>query len=149
MPSSPTRDRILARPRRSFARRVPLFPTAPSALFRRGRLFRTPRGRLPWRPTASSSSSGCRRPGFLNRTFIPGGPPPESSGSLARWQQRGRIMTKNTFSRLSASLLLLLLPGLGAGQQPPTFTEEVQVRVMDLDVAVTDKSGRPVTDLRR
>lgn len=58
-------------------------------------------------------------------------------------------MTKNTFSRLAASLLLLLLPGLGAGQQPPTFTEEVQVRVMDLDVSVNEKSGRPVTDLRR
>ena len=58
-------------------------------------------------------------------------------------------MTKNAFARVAGSLLLLLVPQLGTAQQPPTFTEEVQVRVMDLDVSVTDKSGRPVTDLRR
>lgn len=58
-------------------------------------------------------------------------------------------MMKNVFARVAGSLLLLLLPLVGAAQQAPTFTEEVQVRVMDLDVSVTDKSGRPVTDLRR
>jgi VWFA-related protein len=53
------------------------------------------------------------------------------------------------FSRVSLSLLLALSASVGAAQQPPTFTEEIQVRVMDLDVSVTDKNGRPVTDLRR
>ena len=53
------------------------------------------------------------------------------------------------FPRVSLSLLLGLTAVLGSAQQPPTFTEEVQVRVMDLDVSVTDKNGRPVTDLRR
>jgi len=36
-----------------------------------------------------------------------------------------------------------------SGQERPTFTEEVQVRVMDLDVSVTDRDGRPVPDLKR
>ena len=36
-----------------------------------------------------------------------------------------------------------------AQERPPTFTEEVEVRVMDLDVAVTDKAGRPVSNLTR
>jgi VWFA-related protein len=34
-------------------------------------------------------------------------------------------------------------------QQQPTFREEVEVRVMDLDVVVTDRDGHPVTDLQR
>ena len=38
---------------------------------------------------------------------------------------------------------------VAAQERPPTFTEEVEVRVMDLDVVVTDKSGRPVSDLTR
>jgi VWFA-related protein len=33
--------------------------------------------------------------------------------------------------------------------QAPIFKESIEVRVMDLDVAVTDKQGRPVTDLTR
>jgi VWFA-related protein len=56
---------------------------------------------------------------------------------------------KRSFERLFFSLLFGLSPALGGGQQPPTFMEEVEVRVMDLDVSVTDRSGRPVTDLRR
>jgi VWFA-related protein len=32
---------------------------------------------------------------------------------------------------------------------PPTFQERVEVRVMDLDVVVTDSKGQPVTDLSR
>jgi VWFA-related protein len=35
------------------------------------------------------------------------------------------------------------------GQETPTFTEQVEVRVMDLDVVVTDRDGRPVPDLKR
>ena len=51
---------------------------------------------------------------------------------------------------LSTALLLSLIPFVARAQErPPTFTEEVEVRVMDLDVVVTDKSGRPVTDLTR
>lgn len=52
------------------------------------------------------------------------------------------------------ALALLLSLGLAAGQSsgqqpPPTFTEEVEVRVMDVDVVVTGRDGRPVTDLKR
>jgi hypothetical protein len=35
------------------------------------------------------------------------------------------------------------------GQEAPTFREQVEVRVMDLDVVVTDRDGRPVPDLKR
>jgi VWFA-related protein len=55
--------------------------------------------------------------------------------------------------RSAASALALLLPlwaGSAAGQEPPpSFTEHVEVRVMDLDVVVTDRDGRPVPDLKR
>jgi VWFA-related protein len=55
--------------------------------------------------------------------------------------------------RLTASVLVLALPLVSVparGQQPPpTFTEEVEVRVMDIDVVVTGRDGRPVTDLKR
>jgi VWFA-related protein len=47
---------------------------------------------------------------------------------------------------------LVLLPaaaGVEAQERPPAFTEKVEVRVMDLDVVVTDKDGRPVPDLKR
>jgi VWFA-related protein len=52
------------------------------------------------------------------------------------------------------ALALLLSLGFAAGQSsgqqpPPTFTEEVEVRVMDVDVVVTGRDGQPVTDLRR
>ncbi|HSE62747.1 MAG TPA: VWA domain-containing protein [Thermoanaerobaculia bacterium] len=51
---------------------------------------------------------------------------------------------------IPTALLLSLIPFVASAQErPPTFTEEVEVRVMDLDVVVTDKSGRPVTDLTR
>jgi VWFA-related protein len=48
------------------------------------------------------------------------------------------------------ALALLLLPaGLSVAQQPPpSFTEQVEVRVMDLDVVVTDRDGKPVLDLK-
>jgi VWFA-related protein len=40
--------------------------------------------------------------------------------------------------------------GLAAAQErSETFTERVEVRVMDLDVVVTDRNGKPVRDLRR
>ncbi len=58
-------------------------------------------------------------------------------------------MMKNVFSRVAYAFLLVRVAAPGAAQQPPTFTEEVQVRVMDLDVSVTDRNGRPLTDLRR
>ena len=58
-------------------------------------------------------------------------------------------MKTPAIARLGSSLLMALFPMLGAAQQPPTFTEEIEVRVMDLDVSVTEKNGRPVTDLRR
>jgi VWFA-related protein len=56
---------------------------------------------------------------------------------------------KHALTRISISLPLALCALFAAAQQPPTFTEEIQVRVMDLDVSVTDRNGRPVTDLRR
>jgi VWFA-related protein len=53
-------------------------------------------------------------------------------------------------ARLALGLLLCpVASGLGAQEKPPTFTEKVEVRVMDLDVVVTDAHGRPVRDLRR
>jgi VWFA-related protein len=58
-------------------------------------------------------------------------------------------MIQRQISRAVFAFLLAVSPGFLAAQQPPTFTEEVEVRVMDLDVAVTDRSGRPVPDLRR
>ncbi|HVE65980.1 MAG TPA: hypothetical protein VNC59_05325, partial [Thermoanaerobaculia bacterium] len=53
---------------------------------------------------------------------------------------------------LTASVLVLLysiVPGPGLAQVPPTFTEEVEVRVMDIDVVVLGRDGRPVTDLKK
>ncbi|HEY6064884.1 MAG TPA: VWA domain-containing protein [Thermoanaerobaculia bacterium] len=50
---------------------------------------------------------------------------------------------------LLVTLFLASSAIVAAQERPPTFTEEVEVRVMDLDVVVTDKSGRPVTDLTR
>jgi VWFA-related protein len=48
------------------------------------------------------------------------------------------------------ALVLLLQGGTAAAQErPPTFTEQVEVRVMDLDVVVTDRDGKPVLDLKR
>src|SRR5688572_2784252 len=53
----------------------------------------------------------------------------------------------------NAASFLILISSIAAAptlaQQPPTFTEEVEVRVMDIDVVVTGRDGRPVTDLRR
>lgn len=55
-------------------------------------------------------------------------------------------------------LLLLMLAALPCAaaaqtqtspQTPPTFREAVEVRVMDLDVVVTDSRGKPVPDLTR
>ena len=49
---------------------------------------------------------------------------------------------------LAAILLAGLSAGLSAQQQDmPTFRESVEVRVMDLDVVVTDSKGRHVSDL--
>jgi VWFA-related protein len=47
-------------------------------------------------------------------------------------------------------LALLFLSSAALAQQTaPGFHEEVEVRVMDLDVVVTDRAGRPVSDLKR
>ncbi len=49
-----------------------------------------------------------------------------------------------------ALLFTLLTPGGPArAQESAGFTEQVEVRVMDLDVVVTDRDGRPVRDLKR
>jgi VWFA-related protein len=62
-------------------------------------------------------------------------------------------------SRTSRSLSLLLLPlltaSLVAGQgapapsTPPTFSEQIEVNVVNVDVYVADAQGHPVTDLKR
>lgn len=53
-------------------------------------------------------------------------------------------------TRILLAVALVLSPVLASAQErPPTFTEEVEVRVMDLDVIVTDRSGRPIPDLKR
>jgi VWFA-related protein len=47
-------------------------------------------------------------------------------------------------------LAVLLSSSIALAQQPaPGFHEEVEVRVMDLDVVVIDRDGRPVPDLTR
>ncbi|HEY7114232.1 MAG TPA: VWA domain-containing protein [Thermoanaerobaculia bacterium] len=62
--------------------------------------------------------------------------------------------------RMILPVLLAAAPALLAQQPPqsppaqqppplPAFTEQVEVRVMDLDVVVTDSKGQPVTDLAR
>ena len=40
-------------------------------------------------------------------------------------------------------------PAAGPGPGLPTFSESVEVRVLNLDVDVTDSKGNPVTDLKR
>ncbi len=54
-------------------------------------------------------------------------------------------------TRLAASLILAAATAFG--QQParqlPTFSESVEVRVLNLDVDVTDSQGAPVTGLKR
>ena len=55
-----------------------------------------------------------------------------------------------TATRTAAALLLAAATVFG--QQPaqlPTFSESVEVRVLNLDVDVTDKAGNPVNDLKR
>ena len=52
--------------------------------------------------------------------------------------------------RSALSVVLLLGASVvGPAQEAPTFREEVEVRVMDLDIVVTDRDGRPVPDLKR
>jgi VWFA-related protein len=52
--------------------------------------------------------------------------------------------------RTRAAVALVLWSSVALAQQTqPGFHEEVEVRVMDLDVVVTDGSGRPVPDLKR
>lgn len=73
-------------------------------------------------------------------------------------------MRPNSKTRFAASLLLAAglagfipptealaqnPPQPASAQNPPTFRESVEVRVMDLDVSVTDSKGNPVTDLTR
>jgi VWFA-related protein len=47
------------------------------------------------------------------------------------------------------TFILAALPAIAAAQEQglPTFREAVEVRVMDLDVVVTDSKGRPVPDV--
>ena len=53
------------------------------------------------------------------------------------------------------AIALLLATAVALGQeaapapQVPVFSERVEVRVLDLDVDVTDSKGQPVTDLKR
>src|SRR5947208_3113790 len=62
---------------------------------------------------------------------------------------------KNLRFYVSMSVLALAVPALSLAQapaappaqEPPTFRESVEVRVMDLDVSVTDSKGNPVNDL--
>jgi len=47
------------------------------------------------------------------------------------------------------ALTMAQAPGAPPAQEPPTFRETVEVRVMDLDVSVTDSKGNPVNDLTK
>ena len=56
---------------------------------------------------------------------------------------------RNKYS-IAVAFGLLAGAGLAAAQErSETFTERVEVRVMDLDVVVTDRDGKPVRDLAR
>jgi len=51
---------------------------------------------------------------------------------------------------IAFALVLLFWNGPALAQDPPAgFAEQVEVRVMDLDVVVTDRDGKPVRDLKR
>ncbi|MDQ5870906.1 MAG: VWA domain-containing protein [Acidobacteriota bacterium] len=55
---------------------------------------------------------------------------------------------------MNRALALALVAAFSTGpavaqDQPAGFTEQVEVRVMDLDVVVTDRDGKPVRDLKR
>jgi VWFA-related protein len=50
---------------------------------------------------------------------------------------------------LSAATALAQQPAPQAAPQLPTFSESVEVRVLNLDVDVSDSKGNPVTDLKR
>ena len=57
-------------------------------------------------------------------------------------------------AQLTCALLLSLacFPALAAAQEmldPPSFTEAVEVNVVNVDVRVTDSNGRPITGLRK
>ncbi len=58
-------------------------------------------------------------------------------------------------AQLTCALLLLLVccvPALAAPEKmiaPPSFTEAVEVNVVNVDVRVTDSNGRPITGLRK
>jgi VWFA-related protein len=47
------------------------------------------------------------------------------------------------------ALVVVLTSAVALAQQPAQFREEVEVRVMDLDVVVTDRDGRPVRDFKQ
>ena len=57
--------------------------------------------------------------------------------------------------KITPAIAVLLSVALGASaaraqqKSEPTFRESVEVRVMDLDVAVTDAKGQPVLDLKK
>jgi VWFA-related protein len=51
---------------------------------------------------------------------------------------------------IAFALVLRFSTGLAVAQERPAgFSEQVEVRVMDLDVVVTDRDGKPVRDLAR
>jgi len=54
-----------------------------------------------------------------------------------------------SFAALSLAVPALTIAQAPPASQPPTFRESVEVRVMDLDVAVTDSRGNPVPDLTK
>lgn len=50
---------------------------------------------------------------------------------------------------LPALLLLLPLDAVGQETSEPSFTEEIEVSVVNLEIVVTDKKGEPIKDIRR
>src|SRR5215470_1086218 len=65
-------------------------------------------------------------------------------------------VSEMTMKKKMLGAVLAVLPAFAAAQAPPpanpnlpSFRESVEVRVMDLDVVVTDSKGQPVTDLKK
>src|SRR5262249_5090361 len=70
------------------------------------------------------------------------------TSALRAESRPARARLGRTMKKMVAILLAALAAGLSAQEQGiPTFREAVEVRVMDLDVSVTDSRGRPLSDL--
>ena len=128
-----------------------------------------------WRPRSTCcSSTWASKPSRSTGNRRPGTPLPQvfpkirtlrnpaapgrvlCDGSRARSPGRARRERTDIMRFLRTATALTLCASAALSQQPPqrteplpTFSESVEVRVLNLDVDVTDSKGNPVTDLKR